>query len=208
MGAITVKGRGYVSAQPDVVTLSFDVGTKARDYAECVDRLTGRTAALRQDLAAAGADCAELKTTNFSVNVAYRYDKSRYYFDGYSASHRLEIELPADKDMLNRVLGAVAKGHSGAEIRIHFSVKDTENLRQQALAEAVRVAKLSADSLAQAAGVKLGKIRSIAHGWDEIRLSGPSYGVVCDSVSDAKVDIDPKDVSISEDVTVVYEIEE
>ncbi len=39
MGAITVKGRGgYVSAQPDVVTLSFDIGTKARDYAECVDR--------------------------------------------------------------------------------------------------------------------------------------------------------------------------
>ena len=75
MGAITVKGRGYVSAPPDVVTLSFDIGTKARDYAECVDRLTGRTAALRQDLAAAGADCAELKTTNFSVNVAYRYDK-------------------------------------------------------------------------------------------------------------------------------------
>jgi len=105
-------------------------------------------------------------------------------------------------------LGAVAKGHSGAEIRIHFSVKDTENLRQQALAEAVRVAKLSADSLAQAAGVKLGRIQRIAHGWDEIRLSGPSYGVVCDSVSDAKVDIDPKDVSISEDVTVVYEIEE
>jgi uncharacterized protein YggE len=176
MGAITVKGRGYVSAQPDVVTLSFDIGTKARDYAECVDGLTGRTAALRQDLAAAGADCAELKTTDFSVNVAYRYDKSRYHFDGYSASHRMEIELPVDKDMLNRVLGAVAK--------------------------------LSADSLAQAAGVKLGRIRSIAHGWDEIRLSGPSYGVVCDSVSDAKVDIDPKDVSISEDVTVVYEIEE
>ena len=107
MGVITVKGRGYVSAQPDAVTLSFTTGSKARDYAEC--------------------------------------------------------------------------------------------------AEAV---KLSAESLAQAAGATLGKLQSIAHGWDEIRLSGPAYGVVCERVSDYAVDIDPKDVSVSEDVTLVYEIVE
>jgi hypothetical protein len=31
---------------------------------------------------------------------------------------------------------------------------------------------------------------------------------VCESVSNHAVDIDPKDVSVSEDVTLVYEIEE
>jgi hypothetical protein len=208
MGVITVKGRGYVSAQPDVVTLSFTAGSKARDYAECVDSLNGRTAALRRDLAASGAECAELKTADFRVDVEYREEKGRYKFDGYSASHRLEIELPADKGMLNRVLGAVAQGNSGAEIRIRFSVKGIESLRRQALAEAVKVARLSAESLAQAAGATLGKLQSIAHGWDEIRLSGPAYGVVCESVPNHAVDIDPKDVSVSEDVTLVYEIEE
>ncbi len=106
------------------------------------------------------------------------------------------------------MLGTIAQGRSGAEIRICFSVKDEESLRQQALAEAVRVARLSAESLARAAGVKLGKLRSIAHGWDEIRVSRPAYGVVCDSVSERAVDIDPKDVSTGEDVTLVYEIEE
>jgi len=208
MGVITVKGRGYVSAQPDVVTLSFTTGSKARDYAECVDSLNGRTAALRRDLSASGADCAELKTADFRVDVEYREEKGRYKFDGYSASHRLEIELPADKGMLNHVLGAVAQGHSGAEIRIRFSVKGIESLRRQALAEAVKVARLSAESLAQAAGARLGKLQSISHGWDEIRVSGPAYGVVCERVSDYAVDIDPKDVSVSEDVTLVYEIVE
>ncbi len=174
MGVITVKGRGYVSAQPDAVTLSFTTGSKARDYAECMDSLNGRTAALRRDLSASGADCAELKTADFRVDVEYREEK----------------------------------GHSGAEIRIRFSVKCIESLRRQALAEAVKVARLSAESLAQAAGAKLGKLQSIAHGWDEIRLSGPAYGVVCERASDYAVDTDPKDVSVSEDVTLVYEIVE
>jgi len=105
-----------------------------------------------------------------------RYVKDRYVFEGYAASHSLQIELPVDKEMLNRVLGVISQGRSGAEIQIHFAVKDTEDLRQRALAEAVRVARLSADTLAQAAGVKLGRLQSMAHGRDEIRVSGqPAY---------------------------------
>ncbi len=82
MDCITVKGRGYVSAQPDVVTLSFDVASRARDYAECVDSLNSRTAALRRDLTAASVDCAELKTADFHVGVEHHYVKGQYVFDG------------------------------------------------------------------------------------------------------------------------------
>lgn len=207
MDSITVKGSGRASAQPDTVTLSFGVAGKARDYADCIDGLNRRAAALRQNLKTAGADDAELKTANFSVKVEQRYEKKQYVFDGYLASHRLEIELPVDKDMLNRVLGTVAQGHSGAEIQIYFSVKDTQCLRLQALAEAVREAKLNAESLAQAAGVKLVKLRSMEHGWNEVRVSWPTYGFTCESVAEYAVDLDPKDVSVSESVTLVYEIE-
>ncbi|MEA4883279.1 MAG: SIMPL domain-containing protein [Clostridia bacterium] len=208
MGSISVQGKGYATAKPDVVTLSFSVESKARDYADCLDNLNGHTAALRQDLQASGADCAELKTTDFHVGVEHRREKGRYIFEGYSASHRLQIKLPVNKEMLNRVLGTIAQGHSGAEIQIYFSAKDTEGLRQQALAEAVRIARLSAQSLARSAGVKLGKLESIAHGWDEIRVSGPAYGVLCERAPDYAVDIDPKDISVNENVTLVYEFEE
>ena len=209
MGSITVKGKGYALAPPDTVTLSFGVGSKARDYADCLDNLNERTAALRRDIVASGVDCAELKTTDFGVAIERRYVKDRYVFEGYAASHSLQIELPVDKEMLNRVLGVISQGRSGAEIQIHFAVKDTEGLRQRALAEAVRVARLSAETLAQAAGVKLGKLQSMAHGWDEIRVSRqPAYGGVCESAATPSVDIDPEDVPTSERVTLVYEFEE
>ncbi len=80
MGSITVKGRGYALAPPDTVTLSFDVGSKARDYADCLDNLNERTAALRRDLAASGIDCAELKTTDFSAEIERGYVKDRCVF--------------------------------------------------------------------------------------------------------------------------------
>lgn len=44
-------------------------------------------------------------------------------FEGYAASHSLQAELPVDKEMLNRVLGVISQGRSGAEIQIHFAVK-------------------------------------------------------------------------------------
>ena len=206
MGSITVKGKGYALAPPDTVTLSFGVGSKARDYADCLDNLNERTAALRDS--ASGVDCAELKTTDPGVEIERRYVKDRT-FEGARG-----VTQPADRTAcrqgeLNRVLGVISQGRSGAEIQIHFSVKDTEDLRQRALAEAVRVARLSAETLAQAAGVKLGKLQSMAHGWDEIRVSGqPAYGVVCDSAATPSVDIDPEDVSTSESVTLMYEFEE
>ncbi len=107
------------------------------------------------------------------------------------------------------MLGVISQGRSGAEIHIHFAVKDTEDLRQRALADAARVARLSAETLAQAAGVKLGRLQSMAHGWDEIRVSRqPAYGVVCDSAATPSVDIDPETVSTGESVTLVYEFGE
>jgi uncharacterized protein YggE len=69
MRVLKVQGKGRVSVEPDLVTLSFKVETKARDYAECLRNLNARAEDLRASMTAAGLNRAELKTSAFSVRV-------------------------------------------------------------------------------------------------------------------------------------------
>lgn len=115
-----------------------------------------------------------------------------------------------DKKLLNRVLRHVAQGHSGAEIRLTFSVKDKDGLRKRVLAEAVRTAKENAEALAAAAGMTLGKLQQIDYGWAEVRIYDREASMLCEGPSPAppayEADIEPEDVVAEDKVTLVYEM--
>ena len=135
-----------------------------------------------------------------------RYSKGRYIFDGYEGTHRLHIELPIEKELINRVLSTIVKSRSGAEITISFSVKDKEPIKRKALKEALRVAKENAKALSDEAGVKLGKIFKIEYGWSEVRIREYSANMILESAPHYDFDIEPEELYAEDSVTIVYEI--
>ena len=208
MGVLKAQGKGTVFAEPDIVTLSFEVAAKDWEYAESVQELNKRTDALRSSVESVGHDRTELKTTSFSVRTATRYDDGHSVFDGYEASHCLRIQLPLDKELLNNILHSIATGGSETEMRISFSVKDRESLKRQAIEEAVSVAKKNAEVLAKASGVKLGKIEQIEYGWSEVHIYDRQVDAMCAASPPDQydVDVEPEDVSAEDNVTLVYEL--
>lgn len=208
MRQLKVHGSGHVVAEPDMVTVSFDVEVNVYDYEECLRTLNMRVEDLRQSMSTAGLERAQLKTSAFNVRVNSKYKDGKSVFAGYSASHRLKIDLPVDKELLNRVLRHVASGLSGAEINLYFSVRDKEPLRKRVLTQAVQKAKENAETLASAAGVTLGKLIQIDYGWTEVHIHESESNMVSASASKREfdVDIEPEDVSASDSVTLVYEI--
>ena len=209
MRVLNVQGRGQVSVEPDVVTLSFNVENTASDYAECLKGLNKQTEDLRRNMSASGLLNAKLKTSYYNISIETRYDDKQHpIFNGYSASHRMQIELPSDKELLNKVLREVAKGHSGAEISLSFSVKDKDALRQRVITQAVRTAKENAETLAAAAGVTLGKLQEINYGCVEVMVYEQESRMICSpSLSGvSEPDIEPADVNAEDSVTLVYEI--
>lgn len=212
MRVLKVQGKGRVNVEPDLISLSFEVETKAKDYAECLRGLNTRTEDLRASMTATGLDRTELKTTAFAVRVETQYKSGRHIFVGYLTFHNLHIELPVDKKLLNRVLQHVAQGHSGAEIRLTFSIKDKDGLRKRVLAEAVRTAKENAEALAAAAGIILGKLQQIDYGWAEVRIYDREASMLCEAPSPAsappayQADIEPENVVAEDKVTLVYEM--
>jgi uncharacterized protein YggE len=212
MRILKVQGKGRVNAEPDLITLSFEIEIKAKDYEECLRRLNARTEDLRASMTAAQLDRTELKTTAFNVRVETKYNSKtgQHLFEGYCASHNLDIELIADKKLLNQVIRCVSQSNSGAEISLAFSVKDKNSLRKRALAEAVKTAKENAETLATAAGETLGKLQQIDYGWAEVRISNRVASMVCEGPASPPMeydaDIEPEDIIAEDNVTLVYEI--
>jgi uncharacterized protein YggE len=211
MRIIKVQGKGKVAVQPDTVVITFDVEEKNREYKDCINNLNQRTTALRSDIEAVGRGGSELKTSNFSLRVSTKYKGGRHVFDGYQGSHTLHIEFPADKDILNQVLKQIARGHSGVEIRLTFTIRDKDAVKQAALIEAVKTAQKNAQILAEAASLKLGQIQQVDYGWTEIRVYDRAMDMVCEqppAYMDYEPDIEPEEVAAEDNVTLVYEIVE
>jgi uncharacterized protein len=211
MRVIKVQGKGRVAVQPDTVVITFDVDEKAKEYKDCLNNLNQKTNMLRSDIEAIGRAGSELKTSNFSLRVHTKYTGGRHVFDGYGGSHTLRIEFPADKDILNKVLRQIAQGHSGAEIRLTFTVRDKEAVKKAALVEAVKTAQKNAQILAEAAGLRLGQIQQVDYGWAEIRIYDWGIDMVCQSEPapmQYEPDIKPEDIAAEDNVTLVYEITE
>jgi uncharacterized protein len=208
MRVLKVQGKGQVSLEPDMLTLSFDVETKARDYEACLNTLNARAEDLRRSMLASGLERTELKTSAFNVRVENQYKSGQHIFVGYAASHRMSIDLPMEKALLNKVFRHIAQGHSGAEITLSFSVKDKDDLRKRVLAQAVQTAKENAETLASAAGVTLGKLQQIDYGWAEVRIHRPEAIMMCEDSPAMSEDgeIEPADVTAEDNVTLVYEI--
>ena len=76
MRILKVQGKGRVNAEPDLITLSFEVETKAKDYEECLRSLNACTEDLRASMMAAQLDRTELKTTAFNVRVETKYNSN------------------------------------------------------------------------------------------------------------------------------------
>ncbi len=209
MRLLKVQGKGYVTTEPDMVTLSFNVEAKVRDYEDCLRALNSRADDLRQSMSASGLARAQLKTSAFNVRVETQYKGGQHIFAGYSASHRMQIELPVDKELLNQVLRHIAHGHSGAKIELAFSVRDKDALRKKVLTQAVKTAKENAETLASAAGVKLGKLVQMDYGWAEVHIYDREASMMCEApMPYLDTDIEPEDVRVEDNVTLVYEMEE
>ncbi len=204
---IRVRGTAKASAVPDWVVISFDVNSYDYDYAKCMEQLANQTDNLRQELTAVGLGKDNLRTYRFEADTHYEHYDRRRVFKGYRASHDIRVEFPFDREFLNKVLNTLGKTASKATFNISFIVKDSEPLRQKAIAEAVKNCKEKALILSEAAGVTLGEILQINYSWSEVRFeSSMSLCAMESTMAESSYDITPEDVDISESVTTIWAI--
>lgn len=213
---LTVKGTGTVSLKPDVIIITMNLESQGLEYDQTMKTATDSIDKLTAAMESVGFDKKDLKTTNFNVRTNYESysDKDNNYktrFVGYICDQGLKIEFDFDSKIMANVFSAIAKSAIHPRLNIEFSVKDKNAVTEGLLVQAAENAKKKAEILAKASQVKLGNLISIDYNWGELHLYSPTRYDMESKVmalgAAMAPDIEPDEITVSDTVTYVWEIE-
>jgi hypothetical protein len=201
---ITTRGVGKASGTPDTLTILIGVSTQGSNARGTLEANNAKAAALIDLLRRNGVAARDLQTRQLSINPTYN-DKSGT-ISGYQVDNAVQARLRSIAGA-GALLDAAA-GVAGNAVRVQqiaFSVGDDSALRAQARSQAVSQAKAQAAEIAKAAGVTLGRIRSITE------LVDAGYPISYDAraaagASESSVPLQAGQQELTISVDIVYDI--
>ena len=215
---ICVTGKGTLKLRPDLTRLTLTLQGTDPDYGAVLKRSAEDTETLRGALLPLGFAGDALKTVQFNVDTLYEgyQDEKGVYrnrFVGYQFQHTLKLEFPIDNELLGRTLFALSHCGAAPEFRISYALFDPESAKNALLSQAVKDAEAKAEVLTAAAGVTRGALLRIDYSMGEPDLEvrpmrKMAMAANCDAECAGSYDmhIDPDDISVSDTVTVLWEI--
>jgi uncharacterized protein YggE len=161
VSSIRVSGDSQVTAKPDRVQIDIGVTShaeKSTDAAAANARQTDAVLAAVKKAAGAGA---VLKTVNYSLAAAYKYQNGHEpQLTGYNASNEVQVQLD-DLTKLSAVIDAGTQAGANNVRGIAFTLRDQDAVHAEALRKAVGRARADAEVLAQALGLKIVRVLSV-----------------------------------------------
>jgi uncharacterized protein len=205
---ISVNGSGKAYLTPDIAYITIGVHTEGPVAAEAVAQNNANTQKVIAALKGAGIAEKDIQTTNFSISPQPVYDdqnkptgKITYLVDNSVFVTVRDITKVGD------VLDATVKAGANSISGIQFDVADKTAALSTARQAAVKDAQAKATELASAAGVTLGPVQTIN---EYSSPSGPMYDMRAPApmaAQAASVPIQPGQMLITVEVSVVYGIQ-
>ena len=206
--SVSVSGNGEVTAEPDLAQVTLGVEARRPTMAEAraeVAKTVDRVLALTRDLR---IDPKLVNATRVQVQPEYSWndkDRKRVLL-GYMVSRQVQVEV-RDLEQLGPLLErAVDAGVNQVNDPVLDSSKRKE-LERDAMTRAVQDARLNAETLAQAAGVKLGAVRTLNGS-----ASGPVVPLykarvaMADAMAAPEASYQPGDMKFSASVSAEYDL--
>lgn len=166
---ISVTGEGRAETAPDMATIRLGVTNEAKEARAAMAATSQAVGQILDRLTAMGVAERDVQTQRLTLNPVwsqYRTDtgEPENRITGFAASNIVMVRV-RDLPSLGGVLDAVIADGANEFNGLQFSVQDPDPLVEQARRDAVADAMAKAETLAQAAGITLGPVQSIAeHG--------------------------------------------
>lgn len=191
--SITVTGNGSVAAVPTIAVLSLGVDTRA---ASAKAALSANAREMRQVIdAVKAAGGREVRTQSVSLSQVLGQNGEPA---GFAASN--VVSATVDVGRAGAVIDAAVDAGANQVNGPTLSAADVGKLYRQALKAAVADARLSAETLAAAAGRPLGKVTSVVEGGGATPV--PMFNKA--AVSDAGTPIESGTHQTTASVTVTF----
>jgi len=154
---IRTTGEATVSAKPDRASLTIGVVTQAASAQATAARNATESESMLESLRHSLCTAAEIRTSGYTLipNFTNRRNGGQAVLSGYTASNTVE-NTTDDLANVGKVIDAATAAGANNARSLGFVLKDEAPVRAQALREAARKARASAQSMAAALGLKRG----------------------------------------------------
>ncbi|HSS94281.1 MAG TPA: SIMPL domain-containing protein [Candidatus Dormibacteraeota bacterium] len=191
-------GDAIVSKRPDLALISVGVDSKQGTASAAQQDLATKAGKLIAKAKALGIADKDITTSGYSVNANYVAGGS---VDGYVASEQLGLKWH-NVDTVGKTLDALVQEGGATQIGVGFTLADPKAAQSEARALAIADARSRAQAMANAAGVKLGRVVRVS----DVGFSGypsayyPIKGGAAASTTTTQVPIGQLDVQVSVEV--------
>jgi len=204
---ISVTGNGQVYVSPDIAVATLGVETRNVDVSAAVSGNNTSSKAVEDAIRALGVQDKDIQTSNFTV---YSQDLT-----GPNGESTGQVEYVVDNSVsvtirdlskLGQTLGAALGAGANSVQGVSFSLADQTQAMAQARVKAVADAQTRAETLASAAGVKLGPPISISEVTvSPIPVMAQAMGL--GGGGNSSVPVSSGTLSVDVSVTMVFEIQ-
>lgn len=159
---LAVSGEGEISVAPDRADVSLAVEASEKALADAEKAVGDGTAQLLKLCDSLGIAKAQVRSAQ--LNVVPQYDtavlSNRPKIVGYMVSREVQVDL-RDLSKLGKLLQGAMDNGANRISGVSFGSTKKDEHQRAALAKAAEDAKANAQTLAQAMGVKLGKLHTL-----------------------------------------------
>ena len=201
---ITVTGSASVTLKADYAQVSVGVSTTAETVQKASEENNAAIFTVIEALKEAGIAEEDIATSNYSVHAEYDYSSfGGQKLTGYNVTNQLTVII-RDMEHIGATLDKATAAGANSIYNIQFLSTKADEAQDEATVYAVQDAMRRAKLLADAAGLKLGGIKSISDSTSGWVVSTRTYASKLDAV--AGNSILPDDTSVSASVTIVFEL--
>lgn len=159
---LTVRGTGIVSMDPDTATITLGVRESSTDVSEAQNAVSAKLTTVIDRLIELGVKAENIHTGSISIYEDYDYGSSFSLSQqrAYVAENTIYAEFD-DIANAGKYIDAVFQAGANTFSGISFSASNTEAEKKRALELSVESARVKADVLAAAAGMKITGIQAV-----------------------------------------------
>jgi uncharacterized protein YggE len=206
---ITVTGSGQVYLTPDVAYVNVGVHSVADTVGDALKLNTSQATAVASSLKELGVDAKDIQTNSFNVYPQQQFGPQGEVIKTTYAVDNSVFVTVRDLSKLGQILDVVVQNGANAINGITFDVLDKSKALTQVRQMAVTDARMQAQQLADAAGVKLGNLRSL-NVYESGNTPVPAFagkgGAPNAAAVAAPVPVSAGQMMLSLDANLVYEI--
>lgn len=202
---LIVHGHGEIKAKPDVAYATLSVLTQDKLQTAAVSENASKSQDMLTALKSSGVAANDIQTDSYTVQPQYDYTISPAVLTNYEVVNSFRVTLRTISKaglILDKAIQAGATETEG----VSFDISDRHKVNGEALVAAVADARMKADLMAGAAGVSLGRLKSLSDDAQQTPVFQPRMMAMAKAVESTITPIAPQTIVIDADVTAVYAI--